>query len=82
MENLERGIAEAIKLQKLVVRQGISMMEKRIVSDRNGFRWAAIRDTPDLEFFLHPLMLSNLALFLLRALKVLCSEFLVIVHET
>ena len=60
-----------MKLQKTVISQGISILEKSGVVTHNAFRFSMIKDSPDIILFQHPFILINLANFLSEARKVI-----------
>eukprot|EP01130_Rhizamoeba_saxonica_P009079 TRINITY_DN3685_c0_g2_i1.p1 TRINITY_DN3685_c0_g2~~TRINITY_DN3685_c0_g2_i1.p1 ORF type:complete len:218 (-),score=41.68 TRINITY_DN3685_c0_g2_i1:33-686(-) len=60
----EIAINEAIDLQKAIVRQMVSMFERKEITSAGPFRYALISHTHDLKRFLHPITLSKLAQFI------------------
>merc|ERR1711988_2083683 len=54
------------QLQEAVIRQAGSMLAKRAIVRLGAFRYALIKDSPDIHFFTQPIALSKLALFLLH----------------
>jgi cell division control protein 45 len=61
---LKRGLNNCIALQEAVVRQGSSMIGKKVIVPTGSFRYAVMEDSADLEIFSHPLALTKLLLFL------------------
>ncbi|KAI8057935.1 CDC45 family [Syncephalis plumigaleata] len=68
-ELLNMGINLAKAMRKTIVRQAVTIIEKRAVRTLNNFRFTVLRDGPDLPVFAHPLTASQLALFLLDAMR-------------
>ncbi|ORX99770.1 CDC45-like protein [Basidiobolus meristosporus CBS 931.73] len=69
IELVQHGLSLSMKLQQAVVRQGTSMIERHAIKTLKTFRFAVVKDGPDLTFFTHPATLSQLALFLLDAMR-------------
>jgi hypothetical protein len=67
---LNTGINLAKAMRRAIVRQAVTVIEKRAVRTLNNFRFTVLRDGPDLPVFAHPLTASQLALFLLDAMRV------------
>lgn len=65
-ELIARGMTLAKQLQEAVIRQAGSMLAKRAIVRLGAFRYALIKDSPDIHFFTQPIALSKLALFLLH----------------
>jgi cell division control protein 45 len=66
VELLHKGLALAVEHHQAIVRQGVSMMERKAIVQVGPFRYCIVPETPDLHFFTHPLALSRLALFLVE----------------
>jgi len=62
----QRGIDLAINLQKAIVRQAADIIEKRCITNCGPLRYSMLHHTPDLNYFIHPLALRRLALFLVE----------------
>lgn len=73
VDRIQSGLYLCMALQRAIVRQGTSLIDKQNIKTLKTFRWAIIRDGPDLSIFTHPLTLSKLALFLVDAYRV-CYE--------
>ncbi|RUS21570.1 CDC45-like protein-domain-containing protein [Endogone sp. FLAS-F59071] len=73
VDRIQSGLYLCMALQRAIVRQGTSLIDKQNIKTLKTFRWAIIRDGPDLAIFTHPLTLSKLALFLVDAYRV-CYE--------
>jgi cell division control protein 45 len=56
-------------LQRAIIRQGSSLIDKSKVVPLKWFRLAAITEGPDLNLFVNPATLSRLALWLVDALR-------------
>eukprot|EP01132_Coremiostelium_polycephalum_P010316 gene10316-12660_t len=67
IESLKIGLQQSIELQKEITRQVASMIEKRSVILSGPFRYAFIRENSDLRFFIHPLALTKLGLYMMDA---------------
>ena len=67
---IERGIENAIDLQKAIVRQGAWLLDNRTIVHTGPFRYAFLNQSADQQRFTHPLTLLKLALFLLDTIKV------------
>eukprot|EP00026_Physarum_polycephalum_P005984 Phypoly_transcript_06023.p1 GENE.Phypoly_transcript_06023~~Phypoly_transcript_06023.p1 ORF type:complete len:551 (+),score=62.68 Phypoly_transcript_06023:96-1748(+) len=63
---LHKGLELAVEHHQAIVRQGVSMMERKAIIQAGPFRYSIVPETPDLHFFTHPLALSRLALFLVE----------------
>ncbi|KAJ1679223.1 DNA replication initiation factor cdc45, partial [Spiromyces aspiralis] len=68
---LEDGIRSAMRLQRAIIEQGTSILERRAIKTLRAFRLAVITevDGPHLSLFRHPLTLLQLAQFLMSALR-------------
>ncbi|KAK5576630.1 hypothetical protein RB653_007774 [Dictyostelium firmibasis] len=64
---LRTGLKQSIQLQKEITRQVTSMIEKRSVILSGPFRYAFITESSDLKYFIHPLALTKLGLFMMDA---------------
>lgn len=62
----QRGIELAINLQRAIVRQAADVVEKRCITHCGPIRYTMLHQTPDLNYFIHPLALRKLALFLVE----------------
>lgn len=71
MSLLHKGLELAVEHHQAIVRQGVSMMERKAIVQAGPFRYSIVPETPDLHFFTHPLALSRLALFLVET-RVVC----------
>ncbi|CAO3590605.1 unnamed protein product [Absidia cylindrospora] len=69
IDGIRRGISLCMKIQKAIVRQGTSIIDKKNTRMLKTFRMVLIKDGPDLPLFQHPLTLSKLALFLTDAFR-------------
>lgn len=56
-------------LQQSIIRQGSSLLDKATIRPLRTFRFAAMREGPDLRLFCHPSTLSRLALWLVDATR-------------
>jgi cell division control protein 45 len=54
-------------LQRAVIRQGSSLIDKQSIRSFRTFRLAVVKEGPDLALFAHPGILSRLALWLVDA---------------
>lgn len=59
-----------MKVQKAIVRQGTSIIDKKNTRTLRNFRMVVIKDGADLPVFQHPLTLAKLALFLTDSFRV------------
>lgn len=66
---LKRGIQQALELQQAVVRQGVSLVEKRGITKVRVFRYAHLKNLSgtDLLLFTQPMALAKLGRFLVDA---------------
>jgi cell division control protein 45 len=66
---LEQGIKLAIELQKAVIQQGTALIEKKVISPANEFRYAIISSDSinQIKFFHHPLAIKKLNCFIQEA---------------
>lgn len=58
-----------MSLQRAIIRQGSSLIDKSKIASLKWFRLAAITEGPDLALFANPATLSRLALWLVDALR-------------
>jgi cell division control protein 45 len=58
-----------MSLQRAIIRQGSSLIDKSKIVSLRWFRLAAITEGPDLALFVNPSTLSRLALWLVDALR-------------
>jgi cell division control protein 45 len=56
-------------LQRAVIRQGSSLIEKAEIKRMRTFQLAVVKEGPDLGIFVHPGNLSRLALWLVEATR-------------
>lgn len=56
-------------LQRAIIRQGSSLIEKAEIKRMRTFQFAMIKEGPDLPIFAHPGNLSRLALWLVEATR-------------
>lgn len=75
-DSILRGLKLCMKTQKAIVRQGTTIIDKRMAKLLNNFRFVNIRNGPDLTIFQHPLALTKLALFLTDAYRVCSKEMI------
>ncbi|KAI8378160.1 DNA replication pre-initiation complex subunit Cdc45 [Choanephora cucurbitarum] len=68
-EALMRGLKLCMASQKAIVRQGIDIIDKRMVKLLRTFRFVNIRNGSDLALFQHPSTLTKLGLFLVDAYR-------------
>ena len=66
---LRKSIPLAISLQRAIVRQGSSILEKNAVKYFTAFRFTKITEGPDLAIFAHPNTLTRLTQWLVEALR-------------
>ncbi|EGC39154.1 hypothetical protein DICPUDRAFT_27471 [Dictyostelium purpureum] len=64
---LKIGLKQSIELQKEITRQVAAMIEKRSVILSGPFRYAFITESSELKYFIHPLALTKLGLFMMDA---------------
>ncbi|KAI7902091.1 CDC45 family [Cokeromyces recurvatus] len=67
--SLLRGLKLCMKTQKTIVRQGTSIIEKKMVKIFKNFRFVNVRNGPDLPIFQHPSALTKLGLYLIDAYR-------------
>ena len=66
---LRRSLPLAMSLHKAIIRQGSSLLDKATIRPLRTFRFAAMKEGPDLRLFCHPSTLSRLALWLVDATR-------------
>ncbi|KAG8907305.1 hypothetical protein FRB99_004754 [Tulasnella sp. 403] len=66
---LRQSLPLAISLQRAIVRQGCSILEKRSIKFHPEFRFIKITEGPDLATFAHPSTLTRLTLWLVEATR-------------
>jgi cell division control protein 45 len=66
---LRKSLQLSKSLHRAIIRQGSAILDKAIVRRLRTFRFAAIREGPDLKIFAHPSPLSRLALWLVDATR-------------
>ncbi|EFA78479.1 cell division cycle protein 45 [Heterostelium album PN500] len=74
IELLMEGLKQAIVLQKEITRRVASMIEKRIVVLSGPFRYALLTETSDIKYFIHPMALTKLGLFMIDALTAMKKQ--------
>lgn len=67
---ISQGLRLCMETQKAIVRQGTSVIDKRMVKLLKNFRFVNIRNTSELPMFQHPSSLTKLGLFLTDAYRV------------
>ncbi|CCA74544.1 related to TSD2 protein, required for DNA replication [Serendipita indica DSM 11827] len=68
-ELLNSSLRLSMTLQRAVVRQGSSLIEKGEIKRMRNFQLAMLKEGPDLPIFVHPGNLSRLALWLVEATR-------------
>lgn len=58
-----------MSLHRSIIRQGSSLLDKVTIRQLRTFRFAAMKEGPDLKLFCHPSTLSRLALWLVDATR-------------
>ncbi|RXK36072.1 cell division control protein 45 [Tremella mesenterica] len=71
---LRKSLPLAMSLHKAIIRQGSSLLDKSTIRALRTFRFAAMKEGPDLRLFCHPSTLSRLALWLVDATRDRWSE--------
>lgn len=56
-------------LHRAIIRQGISILDKQAIKTLRSFRFAIIKEGPDLPVFAHPSTLSRLGVWLVDAVR-------------
>ncbi|KAI8646057.1 CDC45 family [Parasitella parasitica] len=68
-EIILQGLKLCMETQKAVVRQGTSVIDKKMVKLLKNFRFVNVRNTAELPIFQHPSSLTKLGLFLTDAYR-------------
>ena len=63
VEELKHALPIAQNLQRAILRQGTSLIEKNLIKHLNAFRMCIVKDGPDVKLFTHPAALTKLALW-------------------
>lgn len=66
---LRKSLPLAMSLHRSIIRTGSSLLDKNIIRPLRTFRFAMMREGPDLKLFTHPATLSRLALWLVDAVR-------------
>jgi cell division control protein 45 len=66
---MNRALPLAMALQRAIIRQGTSIIDKQDIKTFRGHRVVILSQGPDLPLFSHPGVLSRLALWLVDALR-------------
>ncbi|KAL7751816.1 DNA replication initiation factor cdc45 [Sorochytrium milnesiophthora] len=66
---LRFGLELSMDLQRAIMRQGTAVIQKPAIKTLKNFRYALVKDGPDLSLFSQPLALTKLALFLFNAMR-------------
>ncbi|KAG8821865.1 hypothetical protein FRC17_009712 [Serendipita sp. 399] len=66
---LQQSLKLSMSLQRAVVRQGSSLIEKAEIKRMRNFQLAMLKEGPDLPIFAHPGNLSRLAVWLVEATR-------------
>lgn len=69
VELLNQSLRLSMTLQRAVIRQGSSLIDKQEIKTMRTFRLAVLKEGPDLPIFVHPGNLARLALWLVEALR-------------
>ena len=69
VELLNQSLRLSMTLQRAVIRQGSSLIDKQEIKTMRTFRLAMLKEGPDLPIFVHPGNLARLALWLVEALR-------------
>lgn len=70
---LKSALPLSMALQKSIIRQGTSMLDKQAIKTLRSFRLGVIKDGPDLHVFSHPATLTRLGVWLVDAVRDLIS---------
>ena len=75
-EKLQIAIKASIKFQKLVVTEGISLIERRAIHPSTYFRYAIMNQQKikTNKFFMHPMALQRLSVFIMDIYKEIKRE--------
>lgn len=66
---LRKSLPLAKTLHRAIIRQGTAILDKAVIRPLRTFRFAAVKEGPDLKLFAHPSTLSRLALWLVDATR-------------
>jgi cell division control protein 45 len=66
---LRQSLPLAKALHTAIIRQGSALLDKSTIRSLRTFRFAAMREGPDLRLFSHPSTLSRLALWLVDSTR-------------
>jgi len=66
---VQQALSLSMALQRAIIRQGSSLIDKHSIRTFRTFRLAILKDGPDLATFYHPGTLSRLGLWLAEALR-------------
>lgn len=66
---MQSGLQLSQSLQRAIVRTGTMIIDDCLVRTLRTYRVAIVKESPDLQIFLHPLTLSKLGQFLLTAMR-------------
>ncbi|KAI0748281.1 CDC45-like protein [Daedaleopsis nitida] len=69
IERLREAIGLSMALHRAIIRQGSSIIDKQDIKTLRGHRVVVLTQGPDLPLFVHPGVLSRLALWLVEALR-------------
>ena len=69
IERLKEAITLSMALHRAIIRQGPSIIDKQDIRNLRGHRVVLLTQGPDLPLFVHPGVLSRLALWLVEALR-------------
>jgi cell division control protein 45 len=66
---VQAGVVLSQSLQRAIVRTGTTVIDDRLVKTLKSFRLLVLKESPDLIFYLHPLTLTKLALFMVTTMR-------------
>ena len=69
ISSLRRSLNLAMSLQRAIIRQGTSIIDKQDIKTMRNHRVVVLSQGPDLALFCHPGVLTRLALWLVDALR-------------
>lgn len=69
VELLNQSLRLSMTLQRAVIRQGSSLIDKQEIKTMRTFRLAVLKEGPELPIFVHPGNLARLALWLVESLR-------------
>jgi cell division control protein 45 len=69
ISQVQKALSLSMALQRAVIQQGSSLIDKHAIRTLRTFRLAILKDGPDLPIFHHPGTLSRLGLWLADALR-------------